>query len=228
MTSAENYQEVLEAIAETAYSCGRNPEDIQLVAVTKGHGWETIRSVYQSGCRNFGESWIQEALPKIENAPEDIEWHFIGHLQKNKARKAYSNFALIHSVDSFELALKLSEIGSEEGEAAKVLLEVNTSGEGSKHGFSIESIKMNLDKMMALPHLDVQGLMTMAPDTEDEGVVRTCFSRLWQLRDEIVMLSEGAVKLPHLSMGMSNDYRWAIQEGATILRIGSAIFGERR
>lgn len=227
MNIAQNYQVVKESIAEAAYKCGRNPADIEVVAVTKGHPLKDIQPVYQLGCRNFGESWMQEALPKIANAPEDIHWHFIGNLQKNKVRKALPSFSLIHSIDSFELAFKVSEVSLEEGIVAKVLLEVNTSGEETKHGFALDSVRMNLEKLVSLQGIDVQGFMTMAPYVQDEYKIRSCFSKLWHLRDEIIMLSEGTISLPHLSMGMSNDYQWAIQEGATILRIGTAIFGGR-
>src|SRR5580704_10960783 len=127
MNIADNYLRLLEDIAEAAYKCGRNSADIELVAVTKGRTWDEIKPIYQLGCRNFGESWIQEALPKIDKTPEDIHWHFIGTLQKNKVRKALTPFTLIHSVDSFELAEKISECSREEGMIAKILLEVNTS-----------------------------------------------------------------------------------------------------
>jgi pyridoxal phosphate enzyme (YggS family) len=227
MNSAQNYQVLTESIAEIAYKCGRNPADIEVVAATKGHPLRDIQPVYQFGCRDFGESWMQEALPKIAQGPEDIRWHFIGNLQKNKVRKALSSFALIHSVDSYELAAKISESSLEEEIVTKILLEVNTSGEETKHGFSLESVRTHLEKIISLPSIEVQGFMTMAPHVQDEYVIRSCFSKLWHLRDEIVMLAEGTIALPHLSMGMSNDYHWAIQEGATILRIGTAIFGDR-
>jgi PLP dependent protein len=224
MNILENYQRIVENIASTAYKCGRNPADIELVIVTKGQPWQSIHPLYQIGCRNFAESWIQEALPKIESTPEDINWHFIGSLQKNKVRKAVPTFVLIQSVDSYELALKISQCSQEEEVLTKVLLEVNTSGEVTKHGFSVNDVKSELEKMRVLPFLKVEGFMTMAPHTDDERLIRSCFSRLWHLRDEVVMQSEGMIDLPHLSMGMSNDYKWAIEEGATMLRIGTAIF----
>jgi PLP dependent protein len=220
----QNYRRIKDSIAEAAYKCGRNPEDIQLVAVTKGHPWNDIKPLYAAGCRDFGESRLQEALPKIENAPEDIQWHLIGTLQKNKVLKALESFALIHSVDSYELAVKISDCSREEGTAARILLQVNTSGETTKRGFSVESLKKNFEKVYGLPAIQVEGLMTIAPLVDDERIVRHCFARLWNLRDELIIYGKEGMLLPHLSMGMSRDYPWAIQEGATLLRIGTAIF----
>jgi pyridoxal phosphate enzyme (YggS family) len=224
MSILDHYYQVLQNISDTAYKCGRNPADITLVAVSKEETWNEMAPIYQAGCRDFGESRVQEALPKIDTSPEDINWHFIGPLQKNKVRKAVEYFALIHSVDSYELAIKIAEEALQLDSVARILLEVNTSGEEAKHGFDPESVKYNFEKIMNLQGVKIEGFMTMAPFVDEEKLIRKCFARLWDIRDLIVMESRGKIELPYLSMGMSNDYQWAIQEGATILRIGTAIF----
>ena len=185
--------------------------------------WEQVQPAYASGCRDFGESRLQDALPKISSAPPDIHWHLIGTLQKNKVRKAIGAFALIHSVDSPELAAKISECGQEAGIITPVLLQVNTSGETTKHGLSEEQWQPHLEMLLKLPFLRLEGLMTMAPFVEETDVIRRCFARLRQMRDRLAL----GHPFRHLSMGMSHDYRIAIEEGATLLRIGTALFGER-
>lgn len=211
------YPYVLDRVAATARNCGRDPSEITLVAVTKGHSWTEIQPAYREGCRDFGENRIPEAREKIAQAPTDVYWHFIGALQKNKVRKAIESFVLIHSVDTFELAKKISDCSIEMNRIARILLQVNTSGELTKQGLSKENWRRNIGKTLELPALSVEGLMTMAPFVEDERVIRNSFIQLRLLRDEF--------NLRHLSMGMSHDYPIAIEEGATILRIGTAIFG---
>ncbi len=226
MSIIKNYQYVKDSIAEIAYKCGRNPADIELVVVTKEREWKDINPIYHLGHRDFGESRLQEASEKMSHTPEDIHWHFIGPLQMNKVRKVVSSFELIHSVDSYKLAEKISQCSQEEELIARVLLEVNILEEETKQGFTETEVKSIFDSLWELPGIKIEGFMTMAPLTDDEKVIRTCFSRLWDLRDELVICSGGAISLPHLSMGMSNDYHLAIPEGATILRIGSAIFDQ--
>lgn len=191
-----------------------------MIAVSKTYSVDAVREVYGAGCRDFGESRVQEALPKIELGASDLRWHLIGTLQANKVRKVVGKFCLIHAVDSLELARKISSCSQEMGIESQVLLQVNTSGETSKRGLSAGQWEPHLNEVMALPNLQVEGLMTMAPLTEDEQVVRECFRRLRQFRDQL--------RLRHLSMGMSHDYPIAIEEGATLLRIGTVIFGERQ
>lgn len=204
-------------------TCNRNPNEIQVVAVSKEFSLEDIAQVYQEGCRDFGENRIQEALPKVDRAPQDIHWHFIGKLQQNKVKKAIGKFDLIHSVDSAELAYHISQESQKVGVTTKILLQVNTSGETTKQGLSMNQWKEVFGAVIAYSHLSVQGLMTMAPLTENAEAIRDCFRRLSDLKRE---LSESSgYQLPHLSMGMSHDYGIAIEEGATILRIGRAIFG---
>lgn len=188
------------------------PKNVKLVVVTKNVPVEDISLVYELGCRDFGENRVQDALPKIEELPPDIRWHFIGTLQKNKVKKVVGNFALIHSVDSVELAQEISKQGID----TSILLQVNTSGEESKQGFTEDEFRRNLAMIQKMPYIQVKGLMTMAPLTEDVDQIRMCFRRLRELRDEL--------GLKELSMGMSHDYKIAIDEGATIVRIGSAIF----
>lgn len=212
----KSYAQLMQRIRELALSSGRKPEEIRLVVVTKTRPWEEIRPVYEEGCRLFGESRIQEALPKMEQAPSDIEWHLIGSLQKNKVKKAVGRFALIHSVDSLELAEKISQCSEEDGLVSAVLLQVNTSHEATKHGLTIEGWRQVYERVMRLPGLTVEGLMTIGPHVENPAAIRQAFASLRSFRDEL--------KLRHLSMGMSDDYPLAIEEGATLLRVGRVIF----
>lgn len=220
MKVAENYKKITEHINEIAVKCGRNPNEIQLLAVSKGYSWGQISPAYDLGCRHFGESRVQEALVKMGEAPNDVQWHLIGPLQKNKVRKCIGKFQIIHSVDSVELAKKISECSREE--KTNILLEANTSGEASKHGLTPNEWKNVINDVIKLPGITILGLMTIAPLVEDEGIIRNCFAGLRILRDDLVKIM--GLPLPHLSMGMSHDYPLAIMEGATILRVGTAIF----
>ncbi len=224
MSFVDNYKRLNEEIVETALACNRKPEEIRLVAVSKGISWPDIASIYHEGCRDFGENRLQEALPKIEEAPRDCRWHFVGSLQKNKVKKALGHFVLIHSVDSLELAKKISELSVENSYRTAILLQVNTSGEKSKHGMTPPDCFWDFRTLVALPNLEIQGLMTMAPFVEDEDVIRYTFESLRLLRDQLIAEYRPANGLPHLSMGMSHDFKWAIAEGATILRIGARIW----
>lgn len=215
MNIQENYVKVLENISKITN------KEITLVAVTKGRPLEDVLSLYHLGCRNFGENRLPDAFSKIENMPRDINWHFIGSLQKNKVKKAIGHFALIQGVDSYELASKISECSLELGIVSPILFQVNTSGEVTKHGFSKELLLENFDKLKGLPGLKIEGLMTMAPLTDDEKLIRSCFSSLRELQEK---LNNHGNILKTLSMGMSHDYEIALQEGATMLRIGSALF----
>lgn len=180
----------------------------KLVAVTKGHPWEECKFLYDEGIRDFGENRALEALQKIEEAPQDARWHYIGTLQKNKVSKVVGKVDLIHSVDSFELAKKIAMTG-----AQKVLLQVNIR---HQHGFKPEELREIYPELTALDNLKIEGLMTMAPNTSDTALIRDTFREVRLLRDEL--------GLKELSMGMSGDWRIALEEGATLLRIGSALF----
>lgn len=217
----DNYRRLCNEIAEIATRCGRNPNEIKLVVVSKGHDWEEVKPLYGSGCRTFGENRIQEALKKSIVAPDDIEWHFIGTLQKNKVRKAVNHFGLIHSVDTLSLAIALSEESVKAGIVTRILLQVNITGEKSKQGLSSEEWQKAMGALLELPSLKIEGLMTIAPFVKEEKILRDCFSKLRQFRD---LLKSKYGNFSELSMGMSNDFRYAIEEGATYLRIGSALF----
>ena len=204
---------------------GRQISDIRLVAVSKTYPPAVVREAWDAGQRVFGENRVQDALPKILELPAEAEWHFIGHLQSNKIRKALPAFTLIHGVDNPELAIQINRIAGEMGLTASVLLETNVSGEASKFGFSPDALRQNLEDLLSLPNLCVKGLMTMAPYSEDPENARPVFSALRKLRDELAVKT--GHPLPELSMGMSGDFEVAIEEGATIVRIGSSIFGHR-
>lgn len=219
----ENYRRLLASIAELAARYERRAEDIQLIAVSKTQSWNEIAPLYDGGQLLFGESRLQEALEKISLAPKDIEWHLIGPLQKNKVRKAVSAFSLIHSVNSLELAQKISSCSLETGLTTRILLQVNTSGESSKQGMTAKQALSVVEAILALPALKVEGLMTMAPLTKDHSLIRQCFAGLRLLKEELQSVY-GNQMFTQLSMGMSNDYPLAIAEGATLLRIGSLLF----
>lgn len=223
MSVVENYCKLLDDVAETALKCGRNPSEITLLPVTKFQPWDALRPLYDYGCRQFAESRIQEAVGKVEGAPQDISWHLIGTLQKNKVKKAVALFSLIHSVDTPELAQKISECAQEAGKTVRILLQVNTSGEASKHGLSEDEWSAVLSAIWRLPALQVEGLMTMAPLAAGDVAAGRCFGRLREFRDRI-RAETADPRFIHLSMGMSGDYRIAIAEGATLLRVGSQIF----
>ncbi len=196
-------------------------DGVIVIAVSKRRTVEEIQKLYDEGYRHFGENRLDEALEKQPQLPSDIQWHFIGSLQRKKVAKTIGHFALIHSVDSLELAQKISSSSTDQ---TRILLQVNTSGEASKHGFTPDALKTAFTQIVSLPHLQVDGLMTMAPRTDDTQSIRTCFHTLRLLRDDLQQLS--GEPLPHLSMGMTNDYPIAVEEGATLLRLGSALFSE--
>jgi pyridoxal phosphate enzyme (YggS family) len=220
-----NLSEIHARIENAATRCGRKASEIQLVAVSKTHPPELIREAYEGGQLAFGESRVQDALPKLDALPREIEWHFIGHLQTNKIRKVVGRFALFHGVDNENLAAQINRIAGELGVTANVLLEVNVSGEESKFGFAPENLPAALENLAPLPFLRIRGLMTMAPysDTPDEA--RPYFAKLRELRNRLA--TETGLPLSELSMGMSGDFEQGIAEGATIVRVGSAIFGSR-
>lgn len=224
MSIKRAFVEIAQNVKEKALSCGRNPQEVTVIAISKNISLESMRSVYQEGCREFGESRIQESVGKIAELPKDCRWHFIGSLQSNKVGKVISSFQLIHSVDTLQLAHKISHMSQERGIKTSVLLQVNTSGEASKHGLSPEEWKKALDSMNQLPGLKIEGLMTMAPFTDDHQMIRDCFHKLYVLRESWRSEMKDPLIFRHLSMGMSHDYLIAIEEGATLLRIGSAIF----
>src|SRR5205809_7102855 len=222
---AANLKRVLMQISDSARKAGRSPDEIELVAISKTHDAQKVHAVYETGQVLFGESRVQEARAKIPELPSAIRWHFVGHLQKNKIRHALPLFELIHSVDSFALAEEINRIADEEGLHPRVLLEVNVAGEGSKFGFSPEKLRDQMEGLLALPRLSILGLMTIPPLAEEAEASRKYFVQLRELRDRLQ--TEFRVDLAQLSMGMTQDFPVAIEEGATLVRVGTAIFGER-
>jgi pyridoxal phosphate enzyme (YggS family) len=224
--TGENLERVRSQISDAAKKAARSADEIELVAVSKTHDAEHVRAAAEAGQMLFGESRVQEARAKIPLLPSKLRWHFIGHLQKNKIRHALPLFELFHSVDSLGLAQDLNRIAEEVGMNPRVLLEVNVSGEGSKHGFEPEKLRGEMESLLSLPRVTIEGVMTippLAPEAEDS---RKHFVALRELRDSLQ--KDFALNLPQLSMGMSNDYAVAIEEGATLVRVGTAIFGKRQ
>src|SRR5437762_6859115 len=222
---AENLARVRQEIVEAAAKAGRGPGEIELVAITKAHPAEKVREAIDAGQRLFGESRVQEARAKIPELPSSLRWHFVGHLQKNKIRHALPLFELFHSVDSLALAQEMNRIAGEEGLHPRVLLEVNVAGEGSKFGFKPETLRAEMESLLALPRLSILGLMTIPPIAEEAEASRKHFVQLRELRDRLQ--TEFHVDFARLSMGMTQDFAIAVEEGATLVRVGTAIFGER-
>jgi pyridoxal phosphate enzyme (YggS family) len=222
---SDNLINIHSRIQDAAHRVGRQVSDVRLVAVSKTYPPAVIQEAWNAGQHVFGENRVQDALPKIEELPAEAEWHFIGHLQSNKIRKALPAFTLIHGVDNLELAQQINRIAGEMGLTANILLEINVSGEASKFGFSPTDLRQNLEGLLCLPSIRINGLMTMAPYSEDPETARPVFSKLRILRDELAAKTGQALR--ELSMGMSGDFEVGIEEGATIVRIGSSIFGHR-
>ena len=223
MSVKENLIKLLEQIRETSEKFGRNPDEIKLVAVTKYADIPQIREAYEAGQRDFGENYVQQALPKIAALPDDINWHFIGHIQKNKINKIIGTFVLVHSVDSARIAEEIDKRCARKNIVQDILIEVHTSGEETKFGVPPEEAE-EVAHFIAekCPNLALRGLMTMAPFTDDRRLIEKSFSTLLKLREKLQ--SQGLEQVTELSMGMTNDWQIAIEYGATILRIGSAIF----
>jgi pyridoxal phosphate enzyme (YggS family) len=223
---AENLDRVREQIVSAAAKVGRAADEIELVAITKTHPAETVREAIEAGQNLLGESRVQEARVKIPELPSNLRWHFVGHLQKNKVRQALPLFEIFHSVDSLSLAQDVDRIAEEEGLYPRVLLEVNVAGEASKFGFASDQLREHLEALLALPRLTVEGLMCIPPIADESEVSRKYFVQLREIRDSLER--EFGLKLPQLSMGMTNDFSVAVEEGATLVRVGTAIFGERQ
>lgn len=222
---AENLERVRSQIAEAARKCGRSTDDITLVAISKTHEAEKVRAAFDAGQELFGESKVQEARAKIPLLPSAVRWHFVGRLQRNKIRHALPLFELFHSVDSLALARDINRIADEEGLRPRILLEVNVAGEGSKIGFAPETLRAEIEALLELPRLTIEGLMTIPPFAPEAEDSRKYFVALRELRDQLT--SESRLSLPQLSMGMTGDFPVAIEEGATFVRVGTAIFGKR-
>ena len=214
-------------MAEAARKSGRSAADTELVAVTKTHPPEALQEAIAAGQTLFGENRVQEARAKMPLVSSRARWHFIGHLQKNKVRQALPVFEMLHSIDSLELARDVQRIADEDGQRPRVLLEVNVAGEGSKFGFQPASLAAQLETLIAeMPRIEVLGLMAIPPFSPKPEDSRPYFAALRELRDRLQ--EKLRVGLPELSMGMSGDFEIAIEEGATLIRVGTAIFGERK
>jgi PLP dependent protein len=222
---ADNLARVREQIVTAAAKSGRKSDSVELIAISKTHPAESVRKAVEAGQIVFGESRVQEARTKIPELPSNLRWHFVGHLQKNKIRHALPLFEMFHGVDSFELACDINRIAQEDGSHPSVLLQVNVAGEGSKFGFSPHQLRDDMEALLDLPRLTFGGLMCIPPLAEQAEASRKYFIQLRELREELE--KQCSIKLAHLSMGMTNDYAVAIEEGATLVRVGTAIFGDR-
>jgi len=224
---AENIQAVTERIKRACSRAKRDPLSISLVAVTKGIGIEAVREAYNAGLRVFGENYMQEAKSKIQGLPGDVVWHFIGHLQRNKAKAVVGSFEVIHSIDSLRLAEEVAIRAREKGVVQKVFLQVNIAGESAKSGCGKNDALQTLDAMSRMEGLELQGLMCIPPISEDAGASRPFFRELREIRDRAAEMLKRPIEALGLSMGMSADFEVAIEEGATAIRVGTAIFGPR-
>ncbi len=221
----DNLERVRARIGDAAKCSGRKVDDVDLVAISKTHDAERVREAIAAGQTLFGENKVQEARAKIPELPSNLRWHFVGHLQRNKIRHALPLFELFHGIDDVDLARDLNRVAEEMGMHPRILLEVNVAGEGSKFGFQPNKLREQMESLLALPRLTIEGLMCIPPLAEEAEHSRKFFVDLRELRDALE--EEFAMKLPHLSMGMTNDYWIAVEEGATMVSVGTAIFGER-
>lgn len=227
-TIRDNIQQVQERIAAACDRCGRSAEDVTLVVVSKTVDVARIEEALAAGIRQFGENRVQEAVPKIDAlyAHADVTWHMIGHLQSNKVKRAVEYFQMIHSVDSLERAQDIDKRAAEQGRVTPILFEVNVSGEGSKFGLSPDDVSAVVEAASRFEHVTVTGLMTMAPFVADPEEARPIFRALRELL--LRCQDAGFPQMTGLSMGMTNDFEVAVEEGATLVRVGSAIFGSRQ
>ncbi len=223
----DNYSAVLDKIKKACNQVGRDTEDVTLIAVSKTKPVEMLQEVYDAGCRDFGENKVQEILDKYDKLPDDIRWHMIGHLQTNKVKYIVDKVYMIHSVDSLKLAQEISKEALKKNVTVNVLLEVNVAKEESKFGIMSEEVLSFYKDVVDLPGLKVCGLMTIAPYVEDSEENRQYFVKLKQLIVDMQREKTDNIIVGELSMGMTGDYEVAVEEGATFVRVGTGIFGER-
>ena len=223
----ENYEEVQKKITEACKRAGRNREEVTLIAVSKTKPAEMVLEAYRAGVRDFGENKVQEMCEKMEVMPKDIHWHMIGHLQTNKVKYIVGKTSLIHSVDSLHLAKEIQKQAIKHDCSCDILVEVNIAGEASKFGTSRDEAISLVEEIAKLDHIHIKGLMTIAPFVDDPEDNRQYFRDIKQLSVDIAQKNIDNVSMNVLSMGMTGDYTVAIEEGATMVRVGTGIFGER-
>jgi len=223
----DNIDNICRSIRETCEKAGRNPEDITLIAVTKTIAPERINHAISCGIRNIGENKVQEVMAKYENIEENVNWHLIGHLQTNKVKYIIDKVALIHSVDSLDLAGEIDRRAAKAGVVKEVLVQVNVAQEATKFGIEYKDTEGFVRQLAKLPGIRVKGLMTIAPYSEDTELVRPVFRQLKEMFDALAAAGIENVDMKYLSMGMTNDYKMAIEEGSNMVRIGTGIFGAR-
>lgn len=224
---AENIKEVQAKIVQACIRAGRNPEDVTLIAVSKTKPVSMLQEAYDAGARYFGENKVQEICEKYDQLPEDIHWQMIGHLQRNKVKQVIGKAELIHSVDSIRLAEEINKEAAKKRIVANILIEVNVAKEESKFGLMPEEVMDFIHEIVRFQNINVQGLMTIAPFVDDPEENRIHFANLRKLSVDIRKENVDNVSMSVLSMGMSNDYEVAVEEGATMVRVGTKIFGER-
>ena len=225
---AANYREIVERITQAAISRGRDPRDVKILAAAKAQDIKSIEAAISTGVLLIGENYVQEASLKRKSLPGSVEWHMIGHLQRNKAKAAVEIFDVIESLDNAELARELDKEGRKRNAPVRALVEINIGGEESKSGIAKAKVAELLRTIGQLDHLSIEGLMTVPPFRENCEETRPYFRELRQLREELHSLKLPNVDLRELSMGMTHDYLIAVEEGATIVRIGTGLFGPRR
>lgn len=223
----ENLKTIQNEIQSACRRTNRDPSQVTLIAVSKTKPVSALQEAYDAGARDFGENKVQELIDKIPQLPKDIRWHMIGHLQRNKVKYIVGKVALIHSVDSLRLAEEISRESLRQGVETDILIEVNVSGEESKYGVTLTEASELVEKIAVLPGIHVKGLMTIAPYTEVAEKNRLYFDKLTQLSVDIKAKNIDNVSMNILSMGMTGDYTVALEEGATCIRVGTGIFGER-
>ena len=223
----ENLEEVNRRISEACRRAGRNREDVTLIAVSKTKPVSMLEEAYETGIRDFGENKVQELCEKHEVLQSDIRWHMIGHLQRNKVRQVIDKTVLIHSVDSVRLAAQIEEEAARKGISTDILLEVNVAEEESKYGFRLAETEEAMREIAAFPHVHIRGLMTIAPFVDNPEENRGIFKKLFEFAVDIGGKNIDNVTMSVLSMGMTGDYEVAVEEGATMVRVGTGIFGVR-
>ena len=223
----ENLEQVRKNIDEACRMAGRDPKEVTLIAVSKTKPVSMLKEAYDAGARCFGENKVQEIMDKHPQLPEDIQWHMIGHLQRNKVKYIVDKVSMIHSVDSLRLAQTIEQEAAKHNVCVPVLLEVNVAQEVSKFGLKMDEVLPLIETIADFPHIKVQGLMTIAPYVENAEDNRDFFRQLKKLSDDIEAKNINNVSMSVLSMGMTGDYQVAVQEGATMVRVGTGIFGER-